>query len=71
MNQYDYLSKKIIEIFNFDKNECILHYNLCEKIDSKLKIIIADSRNGFIIHQEVLGVLQLNINYYTKLIYEI
>jgi FkbM family methyltransferase len=66
MNQYDYLSKKIIEIFNFDKNECILHYNLCEKIDSKLKIIIADSRNGFIIHQEALGVLQLNINYYTN-----
>jgi FkbM family methyltransferase len=66
MNQYDYLSKKIIEIFNFDKNECTLHYNLCEKIDSKLKIIIADNRNGFIIHQEVLGVLELNINYYTN-----
>ena len=66
MNQCNYLSKKIIEIINFDKNECILHYNLCEKIDSKLKIIIADNRNGLIIHQEVLGILQLNINYYTN-----
>ena len=65
MNKYDYFSKNLIEITNFDKNRGTVFYKLHEKIDSHLKIIIADKHNGFIIHQESLGIFPPNIEYYT------
>jgi|688.fasta_scaffold07652_3 FkbM family methyltransferase len=65
MNKYDYFSKNLIEITNFDKNRGTVFYKSHKKIDSNLKIIIADKHNGFIIHQELLGVFPSNVEYYT------
>jgi FkbM family methyltransferase len=60
------INENYIEVTNFDKNECIIHYKLIKQIDSHIKIKIIDNKNRFIIHREVLKNIIPNVNFWTS-----
>lgn len=60
------INNDYIELTNFDKNECVVHYRLIKEIYCPLKIKIIDNKNGFIVYQEAFKNIVTNINYWTS-----
>lgn len=58
----------IIDLFNYDASQCIIHYKLLKEINEPVKILITDCKNKFIIHQELLN-LPIGCNFWTTFLY--
>lgn len=60
------INENYVEVTNFDKNECTVHYRLIKEINSPLRIKIIDNKNGFIIYTELFNSINLYINFWTS-----
>lgn len=60
------IDEKYIDVFNFDKNNCVINYRLLKDINETLKIKIIDAKNGFIIYSETLDKIAPYINFWTS-----